>query len=217
MASPYLLVGAFPELLRFLPKPGAWMETFKQFMGFVLMGTVVYLLAVIKPQYVVPTTGLLFQPFVHVLVDRPGLTRVGFHDQVSSLAQGAAVVCVAWIVMFPGLDLGSFRLPGLATVLETRSAPMALRHVARIVGPKTVLRRLFSRLVPELPPVRTYGPADHTGDGSPAAAWSRHSRGRLVARLAGGERHARRIRQPADPRDCHLLGQGSEPSFGLPR
>ncbi|MGA2253972.1 MAG: cytochrome c biogenesis protein CcdA, partial [Thermoguttaceae bacterium] len=60
MASPYLLVGTFPELLRFLPKPGAWMETFKQFMGFVLMGTVVYLLAVIKPQYVVPTVGLLF-------------------------------------------------------------------------------------------------------------------------------------------------------------
>jgi thiol:disulfide interchange protein DsbD len=27
MASPYLLVGVYPELLRFLPKPGAWMET----------------------------------------------------------------------------------------------------------------------------------------------------------------------------------------------
>ena len=60
MASPYLLVGAFPELLRFLPKPGAWMETFKTFMGFVLMGTVVYLLAVMEAEYVVPTVGLLF-------------------------------------------------------------------------------------------------------------------------------------------------------------
>ena len=49
MASPYLLVGAFPELLRFLPKPGPWMETFKQFMGFVLMGTVVYLLTALDP------------------------------------------------------------------------------------------------------------------------------------------------------------------------
>ena len=60
MASPYLLVGAFPELLRFLPKPGAWMETFKTFMGFVLMGTVVYLLYVLKAEHVVPTVGLLF-------------------------------------------------------------------------------------------------------------------------------------------------------------
>ena len=33
MASPYLLVGVFPELLRFLPKPGVWMETFKQITG----------------------------------------------------------------------------------------------------------------------------------------------------------------------------------------
>ncbi|CAN0381929.1 unnamed protein product, partial [Ectocarpus sp. 4 AP-2014] len=44
MASPYLLIGAFPNLVRFLPKPGAWMETFKQLMGFVLMGTAVYFL-----------------------------------------------------------------------------------------------------------------------------------------------------------------------------
>ena len=26
MASPYLLIGAFPQLIRFLPKPGRWME-----------------------------------------------------------------------------------------------------------------------------------------------------------------------------------------------
>lgn len=44
MASPYLLIGAFPSLINVLPKPGMWMETFKQLMGFVLMGTAVYYL-----------------------------------------------------------------------------------------------------------------------------------------------------------------------------
>ncbi|HEV3341872.1 MAG TPA: protein-disulfide reductase DsbD domain-containing protein, partial [Pirellulales bacterium] len=44
MASPYLLIGAYPQLMRFLPKPGGWMDTFKQIMGFVLLATVVYLL-----------------------------------------------------------------------------------------------------------------------------------------------------------------------------
>ena len=29
MAFPYLLIGAFPGLIAFLPKPGMWMETFK--------------------------------------------------------------------------------------------------------------------------------------------------------------------------------------------
>lgn len=60
MASPYLLIGAFPQLVRFLPKPGEWMNTFKQFMGFVLIGTVVYLLTLLKPHFVVPTVAFLF-------------------------------------------------------------------------------------------------------------------------------------------------------------
>ncbi len=60
MASPYLLIGAFPNLIAFLPKPGAWMDTFKQIMGFVLLGTVVFLLTFIPGPLVVPTVGFLF-------------------------------------------------------------------------------------------------------------------------------------------------------------
>lgn len=51
MASPYLLIGAFPRLVRFLPKPGAWMETFKQIMGFFLLGTVVFLFTFTDKNY----------------------------------------------------------------------------------------------------------------------------------------------------------------------
>ena len=50
MASPYLVIGAFPSLIRFLPKPGAWMVTFKQLMGFVLIATVVFLLSVLPSE-----------------------------------------------------------------------------------------------------------------------------------------------------------------------
>jgi thiol:disulfide interchange protein DsbD len=46
MATPYLLLTIFPQSLRFVPKPGAWMESLKQFMGFLLMGTVIFLLYV---------------------------------------------------------------------------------------------------------------------------------------------------------------------------
>lgn len=59
MASPYLVIGAFPSLVRWLPKPGEWMETFKQVMGFVLLGTVVYLFATIKSDYFIPTLALV--------------------------------------------------------------------------------------------------------------------------------------------------------------
>lgn len=43
MAFPYLLLSAFPALLKFVPKPGRWMETFKQAMGFLLAATVIWL------------------------------------------------------------------------------------------------------------------------------------------------------------------------------
>jgi thiol:disulfide interchange protein len=43
MASPYIILTWKPAWLKFVPRPGAWMETFKQFMGFLLMGTVVFL------------------------------------------------------------------------------------------------------------------------------------------------------------------------------
>jgi len=46
MATPYLLLTIFPGALRFVPKPGAWMEAFKQFMGFLLMATVIFLIYV---------------------------------------------------------------------------------------------------------------------------------------------------------------------------
>jgi thiol:disulfide interchange protein len=46
MATPYLLLTIFPRALRFVPKPGAWMEAFKQFMGFLLMATVIFLVYV---------------------------------------------------------------------------------------------------------------------------------------------------------------------------
>lgn len=59
MASPYLIIGVYPGLLRFLPKPGAWMETFKQFMAFLLLGTVVYLFSTLKSDYFIPTLALI--------------------------------------------------------------------------------------------------------------------------------------------------------------
>ncbi len=59
MASPYLLIGAFPELVKFLPRPGAWMESFKKIMGLVLLATVVWLMTFIDVPLAVPTVLML--------------------------------------------------------------------------------------------------------------------------------------------------------------
>ncbi len=43
-ALPFLLLGFSPGLIQKLPKPGKWMTAFKEIMGFLLIGTVIYLL-----------------------------------------------------------------------------------------------------------------------------------------------------------------------------
>ncbi|MBU0676545.1 MAG: thioredoxin family protein [Verrucomicrobia bacterium] len=50
MALPYVILTSHPRYLRFLPKPGPWMETLKQVMGFILMATVIWLLWVLGLQ-----------------------------------------------------------------------------------------------------------------------------------------------------------------------
>jgi|AntRauTorckE6833_2_1112554.scaffolds.fasta_scaffold08333_3 thiol:disulfide interchange protein DsbD len=44
LALPYLVLSIFPSLVEKLPRPGAWMESFKQGMSFLLFGTAGYLL-----------------------------------------------------------------------------------------------------------------------------------------------------------------------------
>jgi len=44
LATPYLILCYSPKLLKFLPKPGAWMDYFKVVMGFLLFATVIWLL-----------------------------------------------------------------------------------------------------------------------------------------------------------------------------
>jgi thiol:disulfide interchange protein DsbD len=42
IASPYVLLSFFPALIKKLPRPGAWMESFKQIMSFFLVATAVF-------------------------------------------------------------------------------------------------------------------------------------------------------------------------------
>lgn len=50
LSAPYLLLSIFPGAIKVLPRPGAWMETFKQVMAFPLYGTVGYLVWVLAGQ-----------------------------------------------------------------------------------------------------------------------------------------------------------------------
>ena len=66
LALPYLLLSIFPQAVKVLPRPGAWMETFKQFMAFPLYATVGYLVWVLAGQ--TTENGLLMALFGLVLI-----------------------------------------------------------------------------------------------------------------------------------------------------
>jgi thiol:disulfide interchange protein DsbD len=107
LSVPYLLLSMFPAAVDFLPRPGAWMETFKQLMAFPLYATVGFLVWVLAAQ--TPDTGLLLVLFGLVLVamagwayghwsqhgETPGKRRFG--------TAGAALLLAAGVfVGFPG-------------------------------------------------------------------------------------------------------------------
>jgi thiol:disulfide interchange protein len=50
LALPFLLISLFPACLRFLPKPGAWMNTFKELLAFPMYASAVWLLWVLTLQ-----------------------------------------------------------------------------------------------------------------------------------------------------------------------
>jgi len=50
LALPYMLVSAFPKVLKVFPKPGAWMVTLQKIMGVLLLATVVWLLWIVREQ-----------------------------------------------------------------------------------------------------------------------------------------------------------------------
>jgi thiol:disulfide interchange protein DsbD len=51
LAAPYVLLSCNPALMKFLPKPGPWMQKFKIAMGFPMLATVVWLFNVASEDY----------------------------------------------------------------------------------------------------------------------------------------------------------------------
>jgi thiol:disulfide interchange protein DsbD len=56
-ALPFILLGYIPALLRLLPKPGPWMDTFRQFLAFPMFATAAWLLWILQSQ--TGSTGLI--------------------------------------------------------------------------------------------------------------------------------------------------------------
>jgi suppressor for copper-sensitivity B len=120
MASPYLIIGTFPKMIKMLPKPGEWMDTFKNLMGFILLGTVVYLFTLIPHQLFLPTLTMLFAIwFALWLVGRVPIYESHFNRLKPWLIGGpiAAVIAVGGFWIFSA-DKGQHELNWIAYTPE---------------------------------------------------------------------------------------------------
>lgn len=64
MAAPYLVLSASPSMLKRLPRPGPWMETFKQVLAFPMFATALWLVWVFGQQVSIDGVALLLGGFL---------------------------------------------------------------------------------------------------------------------------------------------------------
>jgi thiol:disulfide interchange protein len=113
MASPYLIIGAFPKLIAFLPKPGAWMKVFEELMGFLMLGAVLYLFTTLSTPYFIPTLTLCVGLWFAVwLIGRTPITASPTARAIAWIA-GPAVAAVFGLVGFRYLfDIAEVKYAG---------------------------------------------------------------------------------------------------------
>ncbi len=133
LALPFLLICFFPALLALLPKPGAWMETFKQLMAFPMYASVIWLLWVLTLQtgvggMVITLTALLI--FVGIIWLRAFFARI-------SSAYPAFALIATLLTMATTMHM----LSGLETTVLMEQPP-ATRSITTIPYSKTALASL---------------------------------------------------------------------------
>jgi thiol:disulfide interchange protein DsbD len=125
MAVPYLAASWWPGIARALPRPGAWMQTFRQAMAFPMFATVIWLLWVLGQQTGIDGASSLLALLLTVtwLV-----WALGLSGRTRWVLSGLALVALLW--------LGSSWLP--LALRETPAEPLASTQGSGLAAPGTL-------------------------------------------------------------------------------
>jgi thiol:disulfide interchange protein len=96
MALPYLIASWVPTVARLLPRPGAWMDTFRKFMAFPMFATVVWLVWVLGQQSGIDGAGALLMVLVAMSMLIWGLTLRGRSRAMVAALSLACLALLAW-------------------------------------------------------------------------------------------------------------------------
>ncbi|MFD0669362.1 protein-disulfide reductase DsbD family protein [Ramlibacter sp. MAHUQ-53] len=96
MALPYLAASWVPAAARLLPRPGAWMDTFRRFMAFPMFATVVWLVWVLGQQSGIDGAGALLALLVALALAVWAVTLAGRTRWVVGAIAAASLAALAW-------------------------------------------------------------------------------------------------------------------------
>ncbi|MEG2981681.1 MAG: cytochrome C biogenesis protein, partial [Stenotrophomonas sp.] len=106
LALPFLLIGFVPALAERLPKPGAWMETFKHVMAFPMYLTAIWLLWVLGKQRGIDAMGLMLIGMTLLALGLWWFERSRWHSRRIGMVLGAVIALLALVPIW-----GVTRLP----------------------------------------------------------------------------------------------------------
>ncbi len=110
LAAPFLLIAFVPAAYKLLPRPGAWMETFKQLLGFSLVATAVWLVSVLAAQIGMDR---VIQFLVVLMFVSAGCWVFGHFGGVAASGRRQFAAAVAGLLV---ACLGAWGLPGGPTI-----------------------------------------------------------------------------------------------------
>ncbi|WP_163438827.1 thioredoxin family protein [Fibrobacter succinogenes] len=101
LALPYMLVSAFPKVLKVFPKPGPWMVKLQKVMGVLLLASVVWLLWIVNEQAGTAGVGMFAIVVVasiacSVLLGKFAPPGVAFGREVAGIGLSVAVLVSIW-------------------------------------------------------------------------------------------------------------------------
>jgi thiol:disulfide interchange protein DsbD len=136
MALPFLLIAFIPDIGRFLPKPGPWMDIFKQAMAFPLYLTAIWLLWVLGRQtdasiMALVLVGILLLLFAVWLrkVEAGSRGRWRHFKTALSLAAVAGSFAMLWL---PGLSITSPQTTGRVLAQDSFWEPYSEERLAEL-------------------------------------------------------------------------------------
>jgi thiol:disulfide interchange protein len=98
MAVPYLAASWVPAIARLLPRPGAWMDTFRKLMAFPIFATVAWLVWVLGQQSGMDGAGALLVLLVALSMLVWSLTLIGRARRVLVVVSMTCLALLAWAI-----------------------------------------------------------------------------------------------------------------------